>query len=212
MGSDARGETNYLLLLEHDPPVITLGRRGRTEHVLVSRERLEADGYELYESPRGGDVTFHGPGQLVAYPIVRLDPRHRSVHDYVWRLEESLIRLLEVLGIRGERRAGFTGVWVGGKKVAAIGVAVRRWIACHGLALNVAADLSGFDRIVPCGIATHGVTSLSRLLEREVAMAEAKTLLLDMFMEVFSFGKALRIEANELDVASTPTAFPMLKD
>ena len=178
---------SYLLLLEHDPPVVTLGRRGRDEHLLVDRARLAEEGIEVHESQRGGDVTFHGPGQLVAYPIVRLDPRRRTVHDYVWRLEESLIRLLAGFGLEGRRREGYTGVWAGEEKVAAIGVAVQRWVAFHGLALNVGSDLSGFDRIVPCGIRGPGVTSLSRLLGREAPMTEAKRALLEAFSQVFAF-------------------------
>jgi len=185
----AADERAYLLLAEHDPPVITLGRRGKAEHVLASRELLAARGIELHESQRGGDVTYHGPGQLVAYPIIRLDPRRRSVHGYVWSLEESVIRLLDKYGLRGERRRGYTGVWVGREKIAAVGVAIQKWVAWHGLALNVGADLSGFDLIVPCGIRGYGVTSLSRLVGKEVEMGDVKDRMAKALGEALGFGR-----------------------
>ena len=195
---------SYLLLLEHDPPVITLGRRGRDEHLLVARERLARDGIEVHESERGGDVTFHGPGQLVAYPIVRLDPRRRTVHEYVWRLEESLIRLMAGLGLEGQRREGYTGVWAGDEIGDAIGVAVQKWVAFHGLALNVGSDLSGFERIVPCGIRGHGVTSLSRLLGREAPMADTKRALLETFSDVFSLERSREVCPGSLAPVQPP--------
>lgn len=169
-----RAEPAHLLLLEHDPPAITLGRRGRDDHILADRTRLEALGVEVHRSRRGGEVTYHGPGQLVAYPIVRLDPRRRTVHAYVHALEEAVIRLLARFGVNGARREGIVGIWSGGAKVAAVGVAVSRWVTYHGLAVNVtrsAAD--AFDLIVPCGRAGGGaVTSLSQLAGRDVAVSE----------------------------------------
>ena len=177
----------YLLLVEHDPPVITFGRRGPTRNLLATRERLEALGIELHEATRGGDVTWHGVGQLVAYPIIRIDTRGRSIHGYVRDLEESVIRLLAEYGIEGGRRAGMTGVWVGDEKICAIGVAVSRWVAYHGLALNVAPDLSAYELIVPCGIREYGVTSLERLLSQELKMAEVKKRFCRCFAEVFGF-------------------------
>jgi len=193
----------YLLLVEHDPPVITLGRRGRMEHVLVSRARLAAKGIELHAARRGGDVTYHGPGQLVAYPIVRLSSPHRTVRDYVRGLEETVIRLLERIGLEGRRRPGYPGVWAGPEKVAAIGVAVSRWVAYHGLALNVSADLAGFDLIVPCGIRDGGVTSLSRLLGRPIPMERVKQWMLRSMREVFAFDTVRRVAAERIMPTST---------
>lgn len=193
------GDRAYLLFVEHDPPVITLGRRGTMDNVLVSPERLRASGVEIVESSRGGDVTYHGPGQLVAYPIIRLGREHRTVHGHVRNLEESVLRVLDALGLAGQRRKDFTGVWVGDEKVAAIGVAVRQWVAYHGLALNVSADLSGFDLIVPCGLADAGVTSLSKLTGSEIPMSRAKDLLLKAMCEVFGFDETSRDEWDKWD-------------
>jgi lipoyl(octanoyl) transferase len=149
---------DVLLLLEH-PPVYTLGRRADRSNVLLDDARLAARGIELVEVDRGGDVTYHGPGQLVGYPILRL--AGTPVVDYVRALEEVLIRTLADLGVTGERSSGFTGVWVGERKVAAIGVRVAAGgVTSHGFALNVATDLDDFAGIVPCGIADRGVCSL----------------------------------------------------
>jgi len=179
----ARDDRAYLVLVEHDPPVITLGRRGKAEHVLASRERLAALGIEMHEVSRGGDVTYHGPGQLVGYPIVKLPPARRPLREYVCGLETALIRLLGRFGIEGRSAEGRTGVWVGPEKIAAIGVAVSRWTAWHGFALNVATDLSHFDLIVPCGLRGAGVTSMSRLLGRPVAVEEVKAPLVECLAE-----------------------------
>ena len=167
-------EAVYILTVEHDPPVITLGRSARAEHVLVSRAELARRGIELHESKRGGDVTWHGPGQLVAYVIRRLDPIHATVHDHVWRLEEAVLWTLREYGIVGERVKGRTGVWTRGGKIAAIGVAVARWVAYHGVSLNVSSDLAGFGLIVPCGIHDRGVTSVSGETAQSVGMDEVK--------------------------------------
>jgi lipoyl(octanoyl) transferase len=155
------GELDHdvLLLLEH-PPVITLGRGSRAAHV------LQADGVEIYEVERGGDVTFHGPGQLVGYPILDLTapPHRQDLHWYLRTLEEALIDALQALGVPAERRAGFTGVWTGGRKIASLGVHVKQWVTWHGFALNVSTDLSSFERIVPCGIDGVEMTSIEREL------------------------------------------------
>jgi lipoyl(octanoyl) transferase len=152
-----------LLLLEH-PAVITLGRNARREHLLSPPEALAAEGIELVETDRGGDVTLHAPGQLVGYPILDLSAIRRDVVWYVRMLEEAMLRTLDELGLAPERRAGMTGVWVGDRKVAAIGIHLSRWITTHGFALNVETDLSRYRHIVPCGIASHPVTSLRELL------------------------------------------------
>jgi len=162
-----------LLLLEH-PHVITLGVRGDggRSHILATEDALAARGIEVFEAGRGGDVTYHGPGQLVGYPIVDLSPDRRDVHRYVRDLEEVLIRTARDYGIAAERVEGLTGVWVGQEKLAAIGVRIARWVTSHGFALNVNANLDYFSLIVPCGIADRGITSISRLLGRQVELAE----------------------------------------
>ena len=190
-------ERAYLVLVEHDPPVITLGRGADEAHVTASRRRLEAMGVQLHHSARGGDVTWHGPGQLVAYPILRLDLHGRDVRGYLRDLEEVLIRTLARFGHQGARAEGMTGVWLGREKVAAVGVAVRRWVTWHGIALNVAEGLDAFDLIVPCGIRDFGVTSLSRALGREVSVAEVKPHLVECMVEVFGFDGARPGEVPE---------------
>jgi lipoyl(octanoyl) transferase len=164
---------DQLLLLEH-PPVITLGARNRQgrSNVLETEEALALKGVDVFETGRGGDVTYHGPGQLVGYPIVELPPDRRDVHRYVRDLEEVLIRTVADFGIAGSRVPGLTGIWVGDNKLAAIGVRLSRWVTSHGFALNVSTDLSNFGLIVPCGITGKGVTSMERLLSRRVSMAE----------------------------------------
>jgi lipoyl(octanoyl) transferase len=175
-----------LLLVEH-PHVLTLGvRQGGRDHVLVSEEILSARGIELHHTGRGGDVTYHGPGQVVGYPILDLKPDRCDVHRYVRDLEEVLIRVAAEYGIEAGRIEGLTGVWAGGEKLAAIGVRISRWITSHGFAFNVATDLEYFSLIVPCGIADRGVTSLSRLLSRPVAPAEVEELVARHFAEVFA--------------------------
>jgi lipoyl(octanoyl) transferase len=177
---------DQLLLLEH-PAVITLGVKARHEHthVLATPESLAARGIALFEAGRGGDVTYHGPGQVVGYPIIDLKPDRCDVHRYVRDLEEVLIQAVAGFGIAAERVPGLTGIWVGNDKLAAIGVRISRWVTSHGFALNVSTDLSPFDLIVPCGLADRGVTSMTRLLGRPVPMAEVETALIAAFHVVF---------------------------
>jgi lipoyl(octanoyl) transferase len=178
---------DQLLLLQH-PPVITLGVKVRDDraHVLAGPDELARQGVELFETGRGGDVTFHGPGQLVGYPILDLNPDRRDVHRYVRDLEEVLIRVAGSFGIVATRQPGLTGAWVGNEKLAAIGVRIARWVTSHGFALNVSADLRHFDLIVPCGIADRGVTSLERLLGRAVSMADVESATISAFEAVFN--------------------------
>jgi lipoyl(octanoyl) transferase len=159
VGQRQRGEIGDQLLLVEHPHVVTMGRNGQAAHLLASAEVLAATGIEYYETNRGGDVTYHGPGQLVGYPIVQLNEWKRDVHAYVRALEEVIIRVLADFGLAGERVAGATGVWTGGAKICAIGVHLSRWVSSHGFALNVATDLQYFQYIVPCGL-TKPVTSL----------------------------------------------------
>ncbi len=158
---------DVLLLMEH-LPVITLGRNARSEHLLTSREQLAAEGIDVEESNRGGDVTFHGPGQLVGYPVLDLGRIRKDVLWYVRTLEEAIIRTLAGCGIEAGRKQGMTGVWVEDGKVAAIGVHISRWVTSHGFALNVDPDLSCFRHIVPCGIANYRVSSLREVLGQPV--------------------------------------------
>ena len=161
---DGRLEADVLLLLEH-PPVVTLGRTAREAHVLRS------DDLEVVEVERGGDVTFHGPGQLVGYPIfdLRSPPYRQDLHWYLRTLEDALIVALAELGIPAERNAGYTGVWTRGRKIASIGVHVKQWVTWHGFALNVTTDLAQFERIVPCGIEGVEMTSVERETKAPVA-------------------------------------------
>ncbi len=173
-----------LILVEH-PPVITLGKKAKKEELLVSEDFLFQHKIEYFYVERGGRVTFHGPGQLVAYPIVDLSLDGKDIHRYLRNLEEVIIRVLKKLGIEGERIKGYTGVWVKGEKVASIGIGVRRWVTYHGLALNVNTDLSYFSLINPCGIESSKITSLSRILPGPLDMKEIKNLFLKCFREVF---------------------------
>jgi lipoyl(octanoyl) transferase len=169
----AGAAADSLLLLEH-PPVVTLGRGSHAEHLLADEEELARRGVELHVCGRGGDVTYHGPGQLVGYPLIALEPGRRDAHRYLRDLEEALIRAVAELGVDAGRLPGLTGVWVGDDKLAAIGVRLSTgWITSHGFALNVAGALDGFDAIVPCGIRDRGVTSLERLLGRAPALTAA---------------------------------------
>jgi lipoyl(octanoyl) transferase len=175
-----------LLLVEH-PHVLTLGVRGDggRSHILAAPELLAARGVEVHETGRGGDITYHGPGQIVGYPIVDLKPDRTDVHRYVRDLEEILIRTAAEYGVEAGRIQGLTGVWVGQEKLAAIGVRISRWITSHGFAFNVSTDLEYFKLIVPCGIADRGVTSLDRLLGRPVDRREVEDHIAAHFCRVF---------------------------
>lgn len=178
--------SDQLLLLEH-PAVITLGVRARSDrsHVIATPEALSARGVGVFETGRGGDVTYHGPGQLVGYPIIDLRPDRCDVHRYVRDLEEVLIRAVAAFGISATRIRGLTGIWVGDAKLAAIGVRISRWVTSHGFALNVNTQLSDFDLIVPCGISDKSVTSMERLLGRSLAMGEVEDAVIAAFGPVF---------------------------
>jgi lipoyl(octanoyl) transferase len=178
---------DVLLLLEH-PPVITLGVKARNNRINIraTEAQLAAEGVDVFESGRGGDVTYHGPGQLVGYPIFDLNPHRRDVHRYVRDIEQALIDAVATFGIVADRVEGLTGIWVGQHKLAAIGVRISRWITSHGFALNVATNLSHFDLIVPCGIQDKGVTSMDVLLGRTVPMAEVEDAVETAFRAVFA--------------------------
>jgi lipoyl(octanoyl) transferase len=179
---------DQLLLLEH-PHVITLGTSSSTDHVLVDEEQRALLGIELFETGRGGDVTYHGPGQLVGYPILDLKPDRCDLHRYVRDIEEALLRALTHFGLECGRKEGLTGVWLRDEKIAAIGVRVSSgWITSHGFALNVNTDLQFFDAIVPCGIREHGVTSMQRALGHALEMDEVAEAVALAFAEVFGAG------------------------
>jgi lipoyl(octanoyl) transferase len=176
---------DLLLLLQH-PPVITLGvRRDSRSHVIASDGQLAMRGVEVHEAGRGGDVTYHGPGQIVGYPILDLRPDRCDVHRYVRDLEEVMIRVCADYGVAAHRVDGLTGAWVGTAKIGAIGVRISRWITSHGFAFNVNTRLEDFQLIVPCGIADRGVTSLRQLLAKELSIEEVEGRFIRRFAEVF---------------------------
>ena len=180
---------NYLLWVEHTP-VITLGKSGKSEHLLLDENQLKKKGIEYYPTNRGGDITFHGPGQLVGYPILDLDNFFTDIHKYLRFLEEAIILILEEYGLKGARSDGETGVWLDvgtpfARKICAMGVKASRWVTMQGFALNINTDLSYFEYIVPCGIQGKAVTSLEKELGRNVPFEEVKTKLKVHFAHLF---------------------------
>lgn len=175
-----------LLLLQH-PHVVTIGvRKGGAANIVASPDRLRALGVEVFETGRGGDVTYHGPGQLVGYPIIDLRPDRADVHKYVRDLEEVMIRVCYDFGVAAARIPGLTGAWVRGEKIGAIGVRISRWVTSHGFAFNVNTNLDYFGLIVPCGIADRGVTSLKALTGTTVSMGHVEDRFLQHFKNVFT--------------------------
>ena len=175
---------DQLLLLEH-PPVITLGRGGDARNLLAQPTILQSQRVRFYETTRGGDITYHGPGQLVGYPILHLGEGRRDVRKYVTALEEVLIRTVAEYGITAARVDGRRGIWVGNEKIAAVGVRIARWVTSHGFALNVNTNLDHFRLITPCGIQGSGVTSISRLIGREVPLDDVRAIVAAKFAEIF---------------------------
>lgn len=180
---------NYLLWVEHTP-VFTLGKSGKKEHLLLDKERLKEREIEFYATNRGGDITFHGPGQIVGYPILDLDNFFTDIHKYLRLLEEMVILTLKEYGIEGTRIKGETGVWLDvetpfARKICALGVRASRWVTMHGFAFNVNTDLSYFEGIIPCGIQGKGVTSLTKELGIQVSEAEVKEKLKNHFQKLF---------------------------
>ncbi len=181
---ESGGALNFLMLVEH-PPTISIGRSGSRSDVLVSGEALAEMGVHVAETNRGGEVTFHGPGQLVAYPIIHLGRHGRDLHRYLRSLEAWLVRLCHGYGLEARGRDPQTGVWVGPRKIASIGIAVRRWVAYHGVALNVDVDLDHFRLIVPCGMPQAEITSLAQELGSAPPMGEVAARAAELFAEDF---------------------------
>ena len=174
-----------LLLLEH-PHVITLGRAANRANILADEQMRAAKSVELFETGRGGDVTYHGPGQLVGYPIINLVPDRQDVRRYVRDIQEVLVRTARDFGVEAEPRGGeYVGVWVGEDKLAAIGIRISRWVTMHGFAFNVSTDLDYFNLIVPCGITDHGVTSLEKILGEKIALEAVAESVTKHFGDVF---------------------------
>jgi lipoyl(octanoyl) transferase len=212
-------EVGRLLLVEHDPVITVTGRAGAAGHLLASPEALAAAGVAVSQTDRGGDITYHGPGQLVAYPILDLNLLNLGLHDYMRLLEAVAIDTLGAFGVAGERDSGATGVWVrpadgeaggtsgGTAKICAMGVRVRRWVSMHGLALNVTTDLSHFDLIVPCGLAGRRVTSLERELAAQGGVCPSMELVAGALVEAFEAAVARAMAAAVVKRASaTPSA------
>lgn len=181
--------TNHLLLVEH-PPVITMGKSGKDEHLLLDKQRLEDLNIQYFKIDRGGDITFHGPGQVVGYPILDLDHFFTDIHKYLRLLEETIINTLADFGLNATRSSGETGVWLDvdtpfARKICAMGVRASRWVTMHGFALNVNTDLSSFEHIVPCGIQGKGITSMARELQTEVDFEAVKKRIMYHFERLF---------------------------
>jgi lipoate-protein ligase B len=190
-------DQDVLLLVEH-PPVITLGRSSKDAHLLANPDQLRNRGVDVFEVERGGDVTFHGPGQLVGYPIVDLKRHKQDLHWYLRQVEEILVRALHDFGIAGERVSKYTGVWTNGRKIASIGVHARDWVTWHGLALNVSTELSYFDLIVPCGIPDVAMTSIQREIGRDVTIEEVSRAVARSAAEVLNLDLRQRDDLPEL--------------
>lgn len=187
---------DVLLLTEHEP-VFTLGKGADGNHLLANDNELNERKIDMFWIDRGGDVTFHGPGQIVGYPIIDLHQQYLDLHRYLREIEEMIIRTLAEYGVPSGREKEFTGVWVKNEKIAALGVKVSKWITMHGFALNVATDLSFFDRIIPCGIFHKGVTSLNVALGRTVPLSDVRPRLVRHFSDIFSF-EVKQISTEEL--------------
>ncbi|MDP9178666.1 MAG: lipoyl(octanoyl) transferase LipB [Gemmatimonadota bacterium] len=192
---------DILLLVEH-PPVVTLGRSAKSRNLVSSPEYLASRGVELFEVERGGDVTFHGPGQLVGYPIIDLKRHKLDLHWYLRQVEEALIRTLAAYSIPASRNPGFTGVWTRGRKIASIGVHARDWVTWHGFALNVTTDLSYFDLIIPCGIDGVTMTSIAREVDHQDSQSPQPTVEIASEHAARAFGELFGLEPVAVDAAA----------
>lgn len=200
-----------LLFVEHNP-VYTIGKNGSDNHVIASDSFLRRRGIEVVEVDRGGDVTYHGPGQLVGYPIFDLKDHQKSVSWFMRQMEQVFIDLLSEWQIESRREDGYTGVWVGQEKLVALGVRISRWVTMHGFALNVNNDLEDFGGIIPCGIFHKGVTALNKLLERPLEMAAVKEKVLSGFSATFGFSEVVEMTADLENVAALSTESAAIPD
>jgi lipoyl(octanoyl) transferase len=187
---------NYFLFVEH-PHVYTLGKSGDMSNLLLNENQLEAKGITFYKINRGGDITYHGPGQIVGYPILDLENFFTDIHKYLRFLEEVIIKVMADYGLKGVRSEGETGVWLDvgtpfARKICAMGIRTSRWVTMHGFALNVNADLGYFDHIIPCGIKGKAVTSMEAELGRKLDMEEVKYKILEYFKEIFEVNKFIK--------------------
>ncbi|NSW89664.1 MAG: lipoyl(octanoyl) transferase LipB [Firmicutes bacterium] len=182
------GEREDILLLVEHPPVLTIGRSGKYSNIIVPEDVLKSSGVNIYEVSRGGDVTYHGPGQIVGYPVMDLKRHGRDIKDFVWKIEEVFIRLLKKeYGIEAHREEKkYTGVWIGEEKITAIGIAVKHWVTMHGFAFNVNTDLEHFKWIIPCGLADRGVTSLKKITGVHQDFERLNDLVIDYFCQIFN--------------------------
>jgi len=196
---------DYLLLLEH-PNTYTLGKTAHRENLKGSEEYLKVNNISVYDIDRGGDITYHGPGQIVGYPIIDLNNWFKDTHKYLRALEEVIIKTCIEYGLNCERNPKYTGVWIGDRKIAAIGIKVSRWITMHGFAFNVNTDLNLFNGIIPCGIQDKSVTSLSKELNSEISIQEVKDKLLNNFSNVFNYNQVIiKLREEVIQTSFTPT-------
>lgn len=190
---------DVIITVQHTP-VYTLGKSGTRDHILISDEEMKTRGISYYEIDRGGDITFHGPGQLVVYPIFDLNNYYKDTHRFLRDLEEVVIQTLKQYEIEGSRDEEYTGVWVNNEKICAIGIKVSRWITMHGIALNVNNELSYFDDIIPCGIFHKGVTSMKKILRKEADFRQITKKTLENFMSVFKINRFDIVTKNEIEM------------
>lgn len=188
---------DHLLLLEH-PNTYTLGKTANRSHLVGTDEFLKEKNISVYDIDRGGDITYHGPGQLVGYPIINLGDWHQDTHKYLRALEEVIIRVCAEFGLTGKRDPKYTGVWIDDRKIAAIGIKVSRWVTMHGFAFNINTDLSLFNGIIPCGISDKEVTSLNKETDKTIEMDLLKSLLLKYFKEVFEYNSIEYVLRDQL--------------
>ena len=196
---------DVLIFVEH-PPVYTIGKNGTENHIIASSHQLAKEGIEIIPVDRGGDVTYHGPGQLVGYPIFDLKQHRKSVSYFMRQLEEVFIQALKTWQIEASRNEGYTGVWVGNDKIVALGVRISRWVTMHGFAFNVEPNLAHFNGIIPCGIFHLGVTSLRELLEDSVALESVKAPVLDAFLQCFEFSHIRHVEIDRENLIQSPAS------
>ena len=196
-----KGEIDDTILIVEHPPVITLGRNAKRENVLFSDQYLKEHNVDIVEINRGGDVTYHGPGQIVGYPIVNIKEQKLGIKDFVYKLEEMIINLLkDNYDIEAKRDDINNGVWVDGEKITAVGLAVKRWVTMHGFALNVSTDLSFFKLIVPCGIESREVTNIKKLIGENLNIENVIKYVIDYFISEFNYTEVANLDLDELEV------------